>query len=325
MDISKSLTYFHNLIDVNGILQFSKLYEKDYDSGYAIEDQARALILALKLNDPDLINHFSNLIRLSWTKGKGVDTLRLKDGTYSGVFDGYREASAEVLWALGELGKSYPGKRVELQGMFSDLAKGLLRTNYTRVVAYSILGLCGWGEKNKAREFGEKLVDYFEKYLTADWPWFEEEMTYANALLPWALFTLYSLTKESKFLNVGEKSLNFLLTNLSKDNIPLVVGTRGWWKRGGMMALYDQQPIDVSYLVLASISAYKVTKNEFYLKKARFYYSWFEGNNLKKVRMIRDDGACFDGLWEDRLNRNGGAESIICYLLASLELKNLLK
>lgn len=233
MDISKSLIYFRKLIDAKGILQFSKLYEKDYDSGYAVEDQARALVVALRLFDKDLIDHFSTLIRLSWTKGKGVDTLRLKDGTYSGVFDGYHEASADVLWALGELEKSFPGKRVELQDMFSDLTEGLLKSNYPRVYGYSILGLSACQDEDKAREFGEKLVNFFEKYSTADWPWFEEEMIYANALLPWALITLYSSTGEDKFLKVGEKSLNFLLTNLSKDNSPLVVGNRGWWKRGG--------------------------------------------------------------------------------------------
>jgi len=46
------------------------------------------------------------------------------------------------------------------------------------------------------------------------------------------------------------------------------------------------------------------------------------GNNLKKQNMIREDGACYDGLYEYGPNPNAGAESNICFLIASLEMKN---
>ncbi len=322
INLKKSILYFKSLIDENGIIQFTKGYEKDYSFGYAIEDQARALILCIYLKDFDLIRRFYFLIESSLLKDKGVDLLRNAKGELSGRPDNFKEASSEVLWSLCELKNSLYGVSFQpkLDRMIDNLEKGLLKSRFLRVWAYSLLGLSFY-DKKLTSYFADRLINKFERERSKNWLWFEDKLTYANALFPWSLFRAFLLTGRNNYLKVAELSLGFLLSNLVKDNLPVVVGNKGWWKKGGKMALFGQQPIDVSYLVLCLVEAYLVTKKDIYKEKALFYYGWFFGNNISKKSMIREDGACFDGLYKGKVNENAGAESNICYLLASISLK----
>ncbi|OGM20321.1 hypothetical protein A2714_04725 [Candidatus Woesebacteria bacterium RIFCSPHIGHO2_01_FULL_38_9] len=324
MDITKSIDYFKSLIDKNGIIQFTKGYKKDYSYGYAIEDQARALLVAILLEDRKLIDQFFNSIEESVTKDKGVDMLRDKFGKLTGNFDNFEEASAEVLWALSKLRNSKFGDsyKKSIDSVVLDLEKGLVKTPYPRVMAYTLLGLAELNNLKTVQLLANNLTNIYSKNKSEEWIWFESKMTYANALLPWSLFSAYSLLKKREYLVIAQKTLKFLFNNLTKEGVPIVVGNEGWWIKGKDMAFYDQQPIDISYMTLTCLSAKKITGKEKYLDKAKFYYSWFLGNNLKKQNMIREDGACYDGLYEYGPNPNAGAESNICFLIASLEMKN---
>src|SRR4030042_5311826 len=116
--------------------------------------------------------------------------------------------------------------------------------------------------------------------------------------------------------------MDFLFDNLVKGNVPIVVGNKGWWEKGKELPLFGQQPIDIAYMCLACFDAGRVTGDKIYLDKAKFYFSWFTGNNLLKLPMLREDGACYDGLYSYGQNMNAGAESNICFLLGSVEWKN---
>jgi hypothetical protein len=123
------------------------------------------------------------------------------------------------------------------------------------------------------------------------------------------------------YKQIALQSYEFLYNNLLQSGVPVVVGNKGWWQKGGKMPLYGQQPIDVAYMCLTSFAFFDILREEKFSEDAKLYYSWFHGNNLKKQNMIREDGACYDGLYEDGVNPNAGAESNICYLLASLQMK----
>jgi hypothetical protein len=69
---------------------------------------------------------------------------------------------------------------------------------------------------------------------------------------------------------------------------------------------------------------YKATGDKKYLNQANFWFDWFSGNNITNQVMIdKKTTGVFDGLCEHSLNPNQGAESIVCYLLAYLEMVNL--
>ncbi len=319
-DIQKSINYFCSLIDLQGIIQFTTGRDKALEYGYAIEDQARGLLVALQTHNQPVVEHLLSQIMACQIDGGGVKMLWNKNGRFLEKKDNFGEASAEVLWALATYQKIQPDSNI--QKFINYLIGGLSKSVEPRVIGYSLLGLYELGDKDTTIILANRLVKLFEKYSSKNWLWFETEMTYINALMPWGLLKAYQLTGKKEYLEIGLKSLNFLLENLQRDGIPVVVGNIGWWKKGREMALFDQQPIDVSYLVLACLDFYKKTNDNVYLEKAKFYFSWFSGNNLKKANMIHPDGGCSDGLSEFDPNLNAGAESTICYLLASLALQN---
>ncbi len=317
--LDKSLNHFREQIDQQGIIQFSHNAEKDYQFGYAIEDQARGLLVALKIHDQELTDLFLNLLIRS-KDSHGLKMLWDQQGTFQSKVDDFGEASAETIWALGNYLKentSKPGKK-----LYDHLCQGVQNSHFTKVLGYALLGTTELNDQKNTQQLADKLIAHYDQNHDAQWDWFEEQLTYGNALLPWGLLKSYQVLNQPRYLEVGLSTLDFLLENLVHQDKPVVVGNVGWWTKGQLMPLFDQQPIDVSYLMMTCLTAFDITGNTYYLKKASFYYSWFFGNNLLNVSMIRSDGTCHDGLNQREPNPNGGAESCVCFLLAGLTLKS---
>ena len=97
------------------------------------------------------------------------------------------------------------------------------------------------------------------------------------------------------------------------------VGQAGWYHRTGVKQLFDQQPEEVSALVLALRTAYEVSADRSYFERMERAFDWFLGNNLlNQVVYSHSTGGCYDGLGEKEINLNQGAESTISYLLARI-------
>lgn len=72
----------------------------------------------------------------------------------------------------------------------------------------------------------------------------------------------------------------------------------------------------------ALISAGRSMGDEQWLKEARRAFYWFLGENQLQQALYDDaTGGCCDGLHEDRVNQNQGAESTLSFLLALLEMR----
>lgn len=312
-EFKKSVDYFYRLIDDQGIIQFSREKEKDYKFGYAIEDQARALVLAVQLGDEKSTQKLLQII-LRAKDDRGVKMLWDRKGVFLPNIDDFGEASSEVVWALGEYEKIPKAENVYEVKKF--LSEGVINCPYPRPWSYAILGF----NKNEqvAERLAKKILNLYTKNSAVEWPWFENKLIYGNALLPWAMFRAFRLTGNNEYLHTAEKSFEFLTKSLHKDGKPIVVGNKGWWQKGKNMARFDQQPIDVSYMCLCANEALTITGEEKYVRTIRFYASWFEGNNLLNTPLIGANGACADGLNADGPNKNSGAESNICYLLAQI-------
>jgi hypothetical protein len=172
-----------------------------------------------------------------------------------------------------------------------------------------------------ALRLASDLIRAFEENKESDWLWFEPILTYANAVLPWSLFFASDTLNDKSFLKVASQAFDFLIKKTTLKGVPAPIGQRGWYPKGGPRALFDQQPIEAGYMVLASLAAYQATKRQKYLKSAHDWFSWFHGRNLPGLGLIdKRDGGCYDGLEAWKVNLNKGAESTICYLLAYLAL-----
>ena len=100
------------------------------------------------------------------------------------------------------------------------------------------------------------------------------------------------------------------------------IGSNGFWKRGAAPAIHDQQPLEASAAVSACIEAYNATADPVWEKSAKSAFAWFLGvNDLRLPLYDPSTGGCFDGLHDNRVNQNQGAESTLSFLLALAEMQ----
>jgi len=353
MDILKRI---RDLTTDLGIYQHAKIKKPDPKFGYALEDQSRALILAYKLNDEKLKKIYLDFI----IRAKRKDGL-LYHFCYENN-DGYifkneennskpnlQEAYGIALWALLTVqNKSYHynnnifkndqdnnGKNnannsennkinKEIKKIIDSLIKDAYSWTSPRAMASALLGLLNIKNPIELEnKFIQKLIELFHKTHTKDWVWFENYLVYANAILPWALWKAYVIRKYKNCLEVAQKTTEFLINTCQENKIPSPIGNKGWYFKDKSKALYDQQPIDASYMVCCLDYAYQATSDKKYLKIAKEWYEWFWGNNLNKIPLIDNEFACYDSLTPKGVNLNQGAESNICFLFAHLSANKL--
>jgi hypothetical protein len=156
----------------------------------------------------------------------------------------------------------------------------------------------------------------------ADWRWFESYLTYANSVLPEAMLCAWLETGEQIYKDVAKASFDFLLSCTFNTQGIKVISNRGWMQKGKEPDHFGEQPIDVAYTVLALSRFYDVFKDEDYLRKMETAFDWFLGNNhLHQIIYNPCTGGCYDGLEENDVNLNQGAESTVSYLMARLTIE----
>lgn len=336
-----NLEFIKRLTTQTGILQHTKYAVPNRSEGYSTDDNARALILAVK--DYQLFNKHQAL-NLALVYLAFLNHAKTKDNffyTYQSFDHQFKEETSEdafgrAVWALGYAIQANP--RWDLvsgaEFLFNQIKVNFLKIRAPKALAYTLLG-CLYFQQSTSKndyintvcqELADKLVALYEKNAVVEWAWFEPALTYNNGLFPYVMFKSHSYFKKDAYLRIGVESLGFLESQSRIEGKPSPVGSEGFFTRGGKRALWDQQPIDACGMVLAHTEAYRVLERENYKESALDWFSWFHGNNLKGVKLFNsENGGCFDGLGPKGVNQNQGAESTIAYWLAYLELVDLLK
>lgn len=320
------LIKIRELTNYFGIYQHGKCSEIDKQFGFALEDQARALIVVSEYKDYDLKKIYRNFI-VNAHKEKGqfcqfyfedINGVILisKDNLCS------EEAMGITLWALL---KSYKKPDKQIKEIINNLIDNAAKWKHIRSLSCALLGLTTLKNANTVEEIiFKKISRFYKKNKEKDWHWFEHKLTYANAIVPWSLWQLAKNRKNVKAKKMAEESTNFLIQKCQKNGIPLVIGCNGWHYKGEEYAQeYDQQPIDAAYMVCCLEMAYEVTGKKYYLDWLIKWWEWFYGNNIKNVCVIDNKGSCYDGITNEGINQNQGAESNICYLMALATSKRL--
>ena len=175
--------------------------------------------------------------------------------------------------------------------------------------------------ENVAWSAAERLVECYHRSQRPDWPWFESRMTYANAVLPHALFVAARRWPKEAFLEVAEASFAFLdRRDHGRTTSSGPSATSDWYPHGEDKALYDQQPVEAATMADAALAAFDLLGDEKYLAIFRRAHGWFHGqNSLDSHSSMSERGACFDGLQPSGVNRNQGAESTLAYLWTELQ------
>ncbi len=336
-----SVAHLRRLTDGTGVLQFSRYGVQDPASGYATDDNARALVVAARLP------------RMRWRETLARTTLgfllyaQTDDGTFAHLIrydrrpDG-RAGSEDCLgrcaWACGEVvASSLPDSlRRTAEFILHRLWPHLDGLRSCRGQANAVLGLVAYHRASgraAARDLAVCLADRLLRALAdhsgGEWVWFEDVLTYEPGRVPLALWEAYRLTGLERFRRGAEDTTAFLERALHLPAGPgsgvlVPVGNRGWYPRGGPRAWYDQQPVDAGSLVELYVSAAEATGQDRYRRLAEEAFAWFAGaNTVGEPVYDPETGACHDGLLPGGVNLNCGAEATIAFLLARLSLGRL--
>ena len=326
------------LTDDTGILQHTKYSIPDRKEGYTTDDNARALVAAIKYyevyGDQEAIKladiYLSFLLHMQMLNGKFHNLLAYDRDFLDDV--GSEDCMGRALWACGYAVHADISEDIKLTSkeIFDKGLRWASNFKSLRAKALTILGLHYYQrafpkDSNlplNTLTLADTLLDNYQRESSHDWRWFESCLTYVNARLPQALFMAYDSTKNERYLHVAKESFDFLVKVQTTDDKFVPIGNDGWYKRGGERALYDQQPIEASCMVEAALTAFRLTGDGKYRKAACLSFDWFLGRNLKGVEVYNPaTGGCYDGITPQGLNLNQGAEATISYLLSRLKME----
>lgn len=332
-----NLEHLRRLTDETGIIQHAKYYLPHRATGYTTDDNARGLIAAVQayratgqeqmLRLAEIYLGFVHYAQLP--SGRFHNFMRYDRGWADGV--GSEDSFGRALWGLGTASAALAGTGGGMlaRELFLKALPWAVRIRSPRAWAFSLLGIVEYlkvfGQeepvKGAAATVAQKLVTLFRRTATARWSWFEDRLTYSNAILPAALFAAYGCLGRRELLEVAEESLAFLTRVQWRGKYFKLVGCHGWYVKGGEQALWDEQPEDAGCLVLAYSRAYYATGNAAYVNYAQAAMDWFFGRNVNGLPLLDSaSGGCCDGLTAQGINANQGAESLLAYLVSRLEI-----
>jgi glycosyltransferase involved in cell wall biosynthesis len=333
-----NLKHLQNMTTEVGIVQFAKINHPDMDSGYTLDDNARALIAACMhyeltgiFTDLALARKYLNFIKFCQQPGGNFLNYVDKNKEFTEQNQtNLDDANGRAIWALGFV----ISKKSELPSKLITLATNILNKalahvqNITssRSMAFIIKGVYYAYSQNKSEQYksmairlANRLVEMYKHEASENWQWYESYLTYANSVLPEAILYAWQMTGDVQYKNIARQSFDFLLSKTFSDKEIKVISNKSWLKKGGEQAEHGEQPIDVAYTILALDSFYDSFYDNEYLRKMNIAFNWFSGNNrLHHIVYNPCTGGCYDGLEETHVNINQGAESTVSFLIARM-------
>lgn len=333
-----NLNHIKRLTTDFGIIQFAKIDQPDLDSGYTIDDNARALIafvqhyeLTKNENDLAYLRTYLDFIEFcQQPEGNFLNYVDIsKNFTEQNHETNLEDSNGRAIWALGYLISmdTIPSSlREQAQNIVFRSLNAIKSISSPRAMSFVIKGLGYKNQREKSiestliiQEFADRLVHLYNKESDESWDWFESYLTYANSILPEALLCAYQEIENPLYLKIAKDSFEFLLSKTFTEKGIKVISNKGWLMKGESASLHGEQPIDVSYTILALSRFYDAFKDKDYLDKMWIAFDWFLGkNHLHQIVYNPLTGGCYDGLEKDNVNLNQGAESTVSYLIARL-------
>ncbi|MDY6833427.1 MAG: glycosyltransferase [Chloroflexota bacterium] len=347
------LDHLIRLTDSFGIAQFANGIKPDHSTGYTMDDNARALIvcglyyhkleseltnaftLAQKEKVLGLINtylgfiefaageegYFENYVRID----KSLDYPSNREANLD-------DATGRALYSLAltcTIDLLPMSVRMRALRLLESKVRDGISLNSPRAIAHhckALYQLIKSGKKisdidcmNILKNNCDQLVSLYKDSNSPEWQWFEIYLTYSNAVIPEALLLGYKVLANTAYLEIGKTTMDFLIRKTFVNGVYMPIGQDGWYHKNGRRSHFDQQPEDVTTMVYALHTLYSITRDEEYKRLMYKAFYWFLGDNsLNQVVYDRNTGGCYDGIGQNAINLNQGAEATISYLLARL-------
>lgn len=346
-----SLDHAHALLREHGIVQFAREDVADLDSGFCLDDNTRALLVAVVFDSlggheaREIGERALRFIRDASAEAPCYHNMMDRHGAFTDE-GASPESIGRLIWALGVTAVC-ARERAWRDAAWAQLEKashavGALTTSHAR--SYAMLGLAAitrpgaaapcapaargatvrsesvrrWAQETLYAAAAAMQFE-FERNAQPDWAWWEDRLTYDNARLPEAMVRAALALHEPSFGESGLEALQFLTALTQPHRMLVPIGAPHWYERGGARRIFDQQPLEAAAMVDAFLAALRFTGAPRYLDAAAVAYDWYRGRNTAGL-VVADvaSGGCHDAITENGLNPNMGAESTLAYLQASL-------
>jgi glycosyltransferase involved in cell wall biosynthesis len=330
------LDHLYAMTDDTGLIQHAIYATPDRRHGYCTDDNARAIIVTSMawsyLKDEAALLHLKKYLSF-------LHFARLEDGVGFRNFmsydrkwlehEGSQDCQGRSMWALGYVAAHAPGRSTEqlARELFQSELAHLEHLRHPRSWALGILGLHYYLRKTdekKGREverlLGDRLNQAVAEREVADWPWFDDRVTYDNGRIAQSLITAGGDLENQDMIDRGFRVLRWLLDiQTGPEGCLSVIGSDGWMTRDGVRARFDQQPIEPAALIDACKAAYRASEDSVWLMEMRRCFDWYLGRNDVGASLIDfKSHGCHDGLAPEGVNANQGAESVLSWLLSLL-------
>jgi len=330
-----SLAHLNRLTDDTGIIQHAKFGIPNLKEGYCLDDNSRALLMALMAykQKKDMRALELSPIYLSY-----IHYMQNADGTFRNFLSfsrnfldevGSEDSFGRTIWALGYLLDNAPSDAYYQTGksIFFNASPNFEKLISIRSIANTMIGVSYYLKSNpsddsmieRLRNMASKLIKNYRDNETPDWKWYESLLAYDNGILPLALLHSAKILNDSKITEIAIESMDFLTNHTLKNNYLSIIGNENWYKKDGKRSVFAQQPIDAMAMVLMYHQAFRLTKNKDYLNKLYTSFLWFLGENDLRMSLYDfETKGCCDGFEHYGVNRNQGAESLLAYLISHL-------
>jgi hypothetical protein len=340
-----NLDHIKKLTTDFGMIQFSIINQPDLESGYTLDDNARAMVamcehyeLTKDKTDLDYIKIYLNFINSCLQDDGSFLNYVDEDGDFTeqNYETNLEDSNGRAIWALGyliSLGTILPSAMIEKAKLTLKRATvNVTEIHSTRAMAFVIKGLYYANSKEKSpqntaiiKELANRMIQMYKHESNPNWNWFESYLTYGNSILPEAMLCAYLSTGDTVYKAVAKTSFDFLLSKIFRDKSIKVISNKGWLQKDDSInkkVIGGEQAIDVAYTILALSKFAIAFEDDEYTQKMKIAFSWFLGNNhLHQIIYNPCTGGCYDGLEDRYINLNQGAESTVSYLMARLTIE----
>src|SRR5260221_1781207 len=294
------LDHLLRMTDDTGIFQHAIFNVPNFAEGYCTDDNARAFILTLLLEETTSLatqlqfEHLASIYLAFLWNAFDQETCRFRNFMSHQRHwlerEGSEDSHARALWATGTaLGRSKnEGHRNLCALLFQRGLPTVANFSSPRAWAFALLAIqeylrafSGDRSANQLREvLTNRLVELFRTNSSDDWVWFESVATYDNARLSQAMILSGYWTSRGDVVEVGLRSLRWLVEQQMADGGYFApIGSNGFWTRGYECARFDQQPLEAYAMIAACVESYSLTRDSTSQRAARRCFEWFLGRN----------------------------------------------
>lgn len=324
------LSHIRRMTNRVSIAQHATYSIPNYKHGYCLDDTVRALLLVTLSARVHPSEEYKNL---TYTYLAYIQYMQRDCGRFRNFlsFDhqfldeyGTEDSYGRTIWALGHFLRYT--KDSELVFIAEEILHKALphcvALKSVRALSYTLLGLQHYYATNRSddkiigyiKQLSNYLLDEYRGSHSPDWYWYEQILSYDNAVIPLAVLRSGILLKQESMITFGRHTATFLDSLIFEKGYLSTIGNENWYARGNKRSVFAQQPIEVPSSILLYKELLGLSGDSTYKTRIIQCLQWFFGKNELGIPVYDPvTKGCCDGLERFGLNLNQGAESSISF------------